>query len=118
VRRLLHLGRSDHSDPGLIAFKEHLGAQSTEVCYYRTPAPVGRTAKGWPGERMAGELPARMPDRLLEAAGEVLYRHLGRQVTLIAAPPGSGETASAVVGGLGPGMAGQTFSAMAGGHQR
>jgi CelD/BcsL family acetyltransferase involved in cellulose biosynthesis len=74
---LLDLGRSDYSDPGLIAFKEHLGGQSTELCYYRMPAPVERTAdSGWAKE-CAGNLLARMPDRLLDAAGKLLYRHLG-----------------------------------------
>ncbi len=74
---LLDLGRSDYSDPGLIAFKEHLGGQTTELCYYRTPAAAERAAdagrvKGW-----AGEIVARMPDRLLAATGVLLYRHLG-----------------------------------------
>jgi lipid II:glycine glycyltransferase (peptidoglycan interpeptide bridge formation enzyme) len=74
---LLDLGRSDYSDPGLIAFKEHLGGQSTELCYYRTPAPAERTADaGWAKE-CAGNLLARMPDRLLDTAGKLLYRHLG-----------------------------------------
>jgi len=74
---LFDLGRSDPSNPGLVAFKERLGAQSSELRYYRTPAPMERTkdagrARGW-----AGQLMARMPDRLLEMSGELLYRHLG-----------------------------------------
>jgi CelD/BcsL family acetyltransferase involved in cellulose biosynthesis len=74
---LLDLGRSDYSDPGLIAFKEHLGGRSTELCYYRMPVPVERAAEdGW-AKGWAGELLARMPDRFLGAAGELLYRHLG-----------------------------------------
>lgn len=74
---LLDLGRSDYSDPGLIAFKEHLGAQSTELCYYRNPAPVEKTADGGRMKEWAGDLLARMPDRVLGAAGELFYRHLG-----------------------------------------
>jgi CelD/BcsL family acetyltransferase involved in cellulose biosynthesis len=74
---LLDLGRSDYSDPGLIAFKEHLGGQSTELCYYRTPAPAERPAGTGRAKAWAGELLARMPDRLLGAIGELLYRHLG-----------------------------------------
>lgn len=74
---LLDLGRSDYSDPGLIAFKEHLGAQSTELRYYRSPAPAERTADRGRATTWAGELLARMPDRLLGATGELLYRHLG-----------------------------------------
>jgi CelD/BcsL family acetyltransferase involved in cellulose biosynthesis len=74
---LLDLGRSDYSDPGLIAFKEHLGGQSTELCYYRTPAPVERTTNSGRAKECAGNLLARVPDRLLDAAGKFLYRHLG-----------------------------------------
>jgi CelD/BcsL family acetyltransferase involved in cellulose biosynthesis len=74
---LLDLGRSDYSDPGLIAFKEHLGGQSTELCYYRTPAPVERTADSSWAKEYAGNLLACMPDRLLDTAGKLLYRHLG-----------------------------------------
>jgi CelD/BcsL family acetyltransferase involved in cellulose biosynthesis len=74
---LLDLGRSDYSDPGLIAFKEHLGGQSTELCYYRTPAPVERASDRGRVKAWAGELLARMPDKLLGATGEFLYRHLG-----------------------------------------
>jgi CelD/BcsL family acetyltransferase involved in cellulose biosynthesis len=74
---LLDLGRSDYCDPGLIAFKEHLGGQSTELCYYRTPAPVERTANSSWAKECAGSLLARTPDRLLDAAGKLLYRHLG-----------------------------------------
>jgi lipid II:glycine glycyltransferase (peptidoglycan interpeptide bridge formation enzyme) len=74
---VLDLGRSDYSDPGLIAFKEHLGAQSTELCYYRNPAPVERKAEAGRMRGWAGDLLARMPDRILGATGELLYRHLG-----------------------------------------
>lgn len=74
---LLDLGRSDYSDPGLIAFKEHLGAKTTELCYYRTPVMSNDPAKSSPARRWAGELLVRMPDWLLNATGELLYRHLG-----------------------------------------
>ncbi len=74
---LLDLGRSDYSDPGLIAFKEHLGAQSAELCYHRAPVPVERTKDPGRAREWAGQLLARMPDRLLEMSGELLYLHLG-----------------------------------------
>jgi hypothetical protein len=74
---LLDLGRSDYSDPGLIAFKEHLGAQSTELCYYRTPAPVERAKETGIARKWAGEVLSRMPDPVLELTGDWLYRHLG-----------------------------------------
>jgi hypothetical protein len=74
---LLDLGRSDYSDPGLIAFKQHLGAHTTELCYYRTPAVAQRTAKAGRARIWAGDLLARLPDGLFGATGELFYRHLG-----------------------------------------
>ena len=74
---LLDLGRSDYSDPGLIAFKEHLGAQSTELCYYRMAAPVERAKETGIARKWAGEVLSRMPDPVLELTGDWFYRYLG-----------------------------------------
>ncbi len=74
------LGRSDFADPGLIAFKEHLGATSTELRYYRNPPPPPQNAKP---EAVKGRYAwardafARLPDFVLQTTGELLYRHLG-----------------------------------------
>jgi CelD/BcsL family acetyltransferase involved in cellulose biosynthesis len=74
---LLDLGRSELSNPGLISFKARLGARETKLCYYRTPASAERTTDVGRGRRWAGELVARIPDRLLDITGQLLYRHLG-----------------------------------------
>lgn len=73
------LGRSDYSDPGLIAFKEHLGATTTNLCYYRNPEIAAKPEKsrGDDGDSWARNAFARMPDFVLQATGEILYRHLG-----------------------------------------
>jgi hypothetical protein len=75
--QLFDLGRSHYSDPGLIAFKEHLGAESTQLCYYRSPVRPADASGEKRIHRWAGDLFARMPDSLLGAAGELLYRHTG-----------------------------------------
>lgn len=73
------LGRSDHDEPGLIAFKEHLGASSTELVYYRDPAPPIRavTKPGTSASSLAREALVRLPDPLLAGVGQLLYRHIG-----------------------------------------
>ncbi len=71
------LGRSDYEDPGLIAFKEHLGAFSAEIQYYRNPAPRLKRESADPGNSLARQALARLPDPLLAGAGELLYKHLG-----------------------------------------
>lgn len=73
----LDLGRSDLSNPGLIAFKERLGGHATELSYYRTPGAVERAAETGPAREWAAKLLARMPDSLFGAAGTLLYRHMG-----------------------------------------
>jgi hypothetical protein len=72
------LGRSSYEDPGLIAFKEHLGAVSSELTYYRNP-PL--TAKPVQHKQLISFLPrqalVRLPDPLFSGVGELLYRHIG-----------------------------------------
>jgi CelD/BcsL family acetyltransferase involved in cellulose biosynthesis len=71
------LGRSAPEDPGLIAFKEHLGADTSELRYYRSPAAPVKEEKSQPGKNWARHALARLPDPLLAEAGRLLYRHLG-----------------------------------------
>jgi len=74
------LGRSDLDEPGLIAFKEHLGATSSELNYYRDPAPSIKTVSmKSPGSAssLAREALIRLPDSLLAGVGQLLYRHIG-----------------------------------------
>lgn len=71
------LGRSDMDNPGLAAFKGHLGGACATLTYFRCPrrlstrsasswkAQVARTACGW------------LPDSALTLAGRLLYKHVG-----------------------------------------
>jgi lipid II:glycine glycyltransferase (peptidoglycan interpeptide bridge formation enzyme) len=67
------LGRSDYEDPGLIAFKEHLGAVSSELRYYRNPAPHPKTESAGSENSFARQALARLPDPLLVGAGELTF---------------------------------------------
>jgi CelD/BcsL family acetyltransferase involved in cellulose biosynthesis len=72
------LGRSDADNAGLVEFKDRWGATRSTLTYLRYPA--GHTKKasreGW-GVRFAKQLFLHMPDGFLEAAGKLLYRHVG-----------------------------------------
>jgi Acetyltransferase (GNAT) domain len=72
------LGRSSYEDSGLIAFKEHLGAVSSELTYYRNP-PLG--CRPVQGRQWISSLPrqalAHLPDPLFAGVGRLLYRHMG-----------------------------------------
>jgi hypothetical protein len=74
------LGRSDHDDQGLIAFKDHLGAISSKLYYYRNSASPTEEASANPS-RLASSLMreamVRLPDSLLAGIGQILYRHIG-----------------------------------------
>jgi hypothetical protein len=74
------LGRSDSDNPGLITFKDRLGATRSTLTYSRfSPSPdsgaFGTAGAGWAG-RIASRLAPRLPDRLLRLAGSVLYKHI------------------------------------------
>ncbi len=76
--RELDLGRSDWDNPGLIAFKDRLGARRSSAAYWRFPKSRG-IANGlvdgkW--QRVAGKFFAHAPAALLAATGSLLYRHM------------------------------------------
>jgi len=71
------LGRSGYEDPGLIAFKEHLGAASTELRYYRTPVPRSKNKSDKTETSIVRTTLSRLPDQLLSGVGEIFYRHMG-----------------------------------------
>jgi hypothetical protein len=72
------LGRSGYEDPGLIAFKKHLGAVASELRYFRDPGPrIGAETPKPRRSSLARRALACLPDPLLVAAGQLLYRHLG-----------------------------------------
>jgi hypothetical protein len=74
--RELDLGRSDLEGQGLITFKDHLGAASSTLNYYRYPP---QSARSGTLRRMAivPKVFASLPDSWLRAAGKILYRHVG-----------------------------------------
>ena len=73
----LDLGRSDLDQPGLIAFKAHLGAVRSELAYYTSPEPRARALGRGPAARLAGMAVRYLPDTALDLTGRLLYRHLG-----------------------------------------
>lgn len=73
----LDLGRSDEGQSGLIAFKDHLGAEPSVISYWRWPQGTSGTGSvGW-GRRMLGNVCERLPERWLKGLGSAVYRHLG-----------------------------------------
>jgi Acetyltransferase (GNAT) domain len=72
----LDLGRSDLHTPGLVAFKDRWGAMRSEIGYLRASDSSSSTRT--PSMmRLVQPIFARMPDRCLVAAGQMLYRHVG-----------------------------------------
>jgi CelD/BcsL family acetyltransferase involved in cellulose biosynthesis len=71
---VLDLGRSDLDNPGLILFKNRLGARSRELVYFRRP-PGARRGRSVGRLRVA--LSRRLPLPALELLGRWLYRHVG-----------------------------------------
>lgn len=72
------LGRSSYEDLGLLAFKEHLGATSSELTYYRNLPFRPRSVQH---QQRLSLLPrqalAHLPDPLFARVGQLLYRHMG-----------------------------------------
>jgi hypothetical protein len=73
----LDLGRSDVDQPGLIAFKEHLGGTRSTLTYYRHPERQVDSARGGWMSHVARGIVAHLPDSTLDLAGRLLYKHLG-----------------------------------------
>jgi hypothetical protein len=70
------LGRTDRDNPGLIAFKDKWGSRSQPLVYLRFSDRPTATGDEWK-LRMLKHVFARMPARLLEATGNLIYRHIG-----------------------------------------
>jgi hypothetical protein len=71
------LGRSAPDDPGLVAFKGHLGAVASELKYYRDPAPNRKRESSQPKMQWARQVLSCLPEPVVVGAGNLLYRHLG-----------------------------------------
>ncbi len=72
----LDMGRSDLDDPGLSVFKEHWGSIPAPLTYWRYPAKESGTNPAWQ-RSLANRVVSASPDRFLQLAGNVLYRHMG-----------------------------------------
>jgi hypothetical protein len=70
------LGRSDSSNEGLTAFKEHWGGIRSGLYYWRYPNRLHFRESLWK-RTVAGQILTAAPDRLLAAAGSLFYRHIG-----------------------------------------
>ena len=75
----LDLGRSEWKYPGLITFKDRLGAKRTPVTYWRHPQPRGVTNALSDGRAkwITSAIFSHTPIPALEALGRWLYPHIG-----------------------------------------
>jgi hypothetical protein len=72
----LDMGRSNADDAGLIAFKEHWRAVGTTLSYWRYPPRLPAPRRAW-RQHLLRRFAQVAPDFALEAAGTLLYRHIG-----------------------------------------
>ena len=73
------LGRCSIESDGLRRFKQQWGSREAELADYHYPSPSGVNTVGEQGAkyRLMQMLVRSAPQRMLEAAGGLLYRHLG-----------------------------------------
>jgi hypothetical protein len=72
----LDLGRSDWDNPGLIAFKDRLGAVRSPLTYWSYGSHPFRPSESRWLKRIAMRTLRYVPDPLTPLAGRLLYRHL------------------------------------------
>jgi lipid II:glycine glycyltransferase (peptidoglycan interpeptide bridge formation enzyme) len=76
--QVLDLGRSSCDDLGLIAFKEHLGAVSSELFYYRNCISTKqKLLSNVEASVLARQALVHLPDSLFSRVGQLFYRHIG-----------------------------------------
>jgi CelD/BcsL family acetyltransferase involved in cellulose biosynthesis len=73
----LDLGRSDLDQPGLVAFKDHLGATRSTLTYYTYPARRHAAVRSGALAAAARSVMSRLPDAALDLTGRLLYKHFG-----------------------------------------
>lgn len=70
------MGRSDCDNIGLLTFKEHWGGTRSLLSYWTYPTgPSQAIATRWQ-MHIAKQIFARVPDRVLTVAGQLLYKHI------------------------------------------
>ena len=70
------LGRTDTDNAGLIAFKNKWGSRSQVLTYLRFPGPSTANEEEWK-LRVLKRVFSYMPAPLLQATGNLIYRHIG-----------------------------------------
>lgn len=73
----LDLGRSDLNNEGLITFKNRFGATRTSISYYRYSQLHDSGKSSTYGLKLMQCLIPIMPDSVVSATGNLLYRHMG-----------------------------------------
>jgi hypothetical protein len=71
------LGRSEIDNPGLVAFKEHLGAARSRLAYLRLGRRESTGASRRREMQVFRRMLAQLPSPIAQALGIVLYRHMG-----------------------------------------
>lgn len=72
----LDMGRSEVENQGLITFKGHLGATSTEIDYWSHPTEPPGLSSAWK-RRWVQRVSSNVPDRVLVTIGRLMYKHIG-----------------------------------------
>jgi CelD/BcsL family acetyltransferase involved in cellulose biosynthesis len=72
----LDMGRSDCDNLGLIAFKDHWGAASTSLTYWKYPQQPAPQQKIWQ-HKLIKQIISATPQAALKAVGTLLYKHIG-----------------------------------------
>jgi Acetyltransferase (GNAT) domain len=71
------LGRTDHDNAGLLAFKNNWVPAYKELLYWRYPgAAADSKSESWK-LKMAKQMFSHMPQALLVMSGKLVYRHIG-----------------------------------------
>ena len=70
------MGRSEWSNPGLVAFKDRFGCARSSIVYLRFPAKRRVLRTDSLKMRIARQIFAFAPNSLLMKAGNILYRHM------------------------------------------
>jgi lipid II:glycine glycyltransferase (peptidoglycan interpeptide bridge formation enzyme) len=72
----LDMGRSDSGNEGLCTFKEHWGGIRSDLHYWRYPN-LPQSYESLAKKMIVGRIVKTLPDHLLIAMGNLLYRHIG-----------------------------------------
>ena len=72
----IDFGRSDLDNPGLITFKDRLGAKRSALTYQRYPARAADAAARWNSQTLRRFI-SILPDAVLCSSANLLYKHVG-----------------------------------------